>query len=731
MEHAKRSLTGHTTVAELGRAYDASYLLTLLTTSRTSRMALAMASGDVRKALITELAASARGSLSNTSRAFCHMVSIEYSCAPAIDLARTTVSDAWVRRVFTQRTCVQSLDISCCPLLTHAGFLKIAAFCPHLQCLRVATSSWLTDQSLKLVARRCTGLHELDISECPRLTHVALQDIAQHCSNLTTLTASCSVIVTRCFLDLLENCKSLRKLIVIDKDRTLSVKSRTKMFQHMALYGHCLRELSLVNFGTVSHTSDAEALKQLATSNDSLNELSLDCENYAHSDAVLRSLAQVIQISRNIRLLDLQDCMSEAALSTLLRHCPTLRQLRLRHTAVTDPGMKSVAEYCPELSELELRHGTVTDVGIEGVAQGCWKLNVFSLNCQCVTEYGIKALGHHCRDLTDICIFSDNQYSDASVECVARHCPSLRSVMLKGSSFLFGDTGLKGVAQHCRYLQKLGLRSQHVTDHGLQAIAEACSALRELDVDQCGALTDIGFKAVAKCCPALRVLKCGQGHQEDEDCPRLSNVGLQCLARGCPHLETIDMDRRSPHTKELALEFQAGVTDEALRSLAFFCPALKQLDFAGSTGLTDAGWKEIAQHCRRLQTILLTGPAWVSAESLFVYADHCHFLQKLDISECGADLDAGLQAIGVKCFCLKWLRVYFCDFVTDAGISWVMERPPGLPCCYAWGCQGISVELKERLTATTLRLQGCISDELSSEGGMYSIGEDKLAWRSV
>eukprot|EP00928_Gymnodinium_smaydae_P030444 TRINITY_DN22646_c0_g3_i1.p1 TRINITY_DN22646_c0_g3~~TRINITY_DN22646_c0_g3_i1.p1 ORF type:complete len:755 (+),score=90.07 TRINITY_DN22646_c0_g3_i1:232-2265(+) len=674
---------------------------------------------------------SARASFANTSRACCHIVSIEYVCARVVNLAHTAVSDAWVGRVLRQPSGVQSLDISCCPLLTQASLIKFARFCPHLQCLHIAASPWLTDQSLKLVAPRLIGLRELDISDCPQLTHAALQDIAQHCSNLQTLTASCSVIFGRGFLDLLEKCKGLRSLNVTDKDHTLSVKSRTVIFQHMARYCRSLRELSLVNFGTVSHASDAEALKELAASSCSLRELSLDCENYAHADVVLKNLLQVVQISQHLRLLDLQDCMSDESLGALLRHCPSLRQLRLRHAAVTDPGMKSIVENCPNLSELELRYGTVTDVGIEVVAQGCRQLQTFSLNCECVTESGIKALGRHCRNLTDISIFSANQYSDVSVQCVAQHCPSLRSMLLKGTSILFGDKGLEGVAQHCRYLQKLGLRSQRVTDHGLQIIAEACCALEELDVDQCGELTDIGFQAVAKCCPNLRVLKCGQGHQEDEDCPRLSNVGLQCLARGCPHLETIDMDRKSPHTRELALEFAASVTDEALQSLALCCPALKDLDFSGSAGLTDAGWKEIAQHCKLLQTMHLTGPAWSSAECLLVCADHCKFLQNLDIAECGADLDAGLQAIGAKCFSLKWLRLTFCDFVTDAGISWVLERPAGLPSCHAWGCQGVSLQLKDQLISITRKLLGCSSDDMTNDGDVHCIGGDKLSWRSV
>jgi len=74
-----------------------------------------------------------------------------------------------------------------------------------------------------------------------------------------------------------------------------------------------------------------------------------------------------------------------------------LTKLDVRHTEVTDDGIKAVAAACPLLTQLYVvEDDAVTDDGIKAVAAGCPLLTKLDVRYTAVTDDGIKAVAATC-----------------------------------------------------------------------------------------------------------------------------------------------------------------------------------------------------------------------------------------------------------------------------------------------------------------------------------------------
>jgi len=161
-------------------------------------------------------------------------------------------------------------------------------------------------------------------------------------------------------------------------------------------------------------------------------------------------------------------------------------------------------------------------------------------------------------------------------------------VNLSGCS-LITDTGLQALAQHCTGLTELDLSScALITDAVLRVLAQHCSGLTSLNLDRCRLITDAGLQALAQRCTGLTSLNL-------EWCSRITDAGLQALAQHCTGLTSLNLNRCRL------------ITDAGVQALAQHCTGLTSLDLDKCRLITDAGVQALAQRCTGLTTLNLAG----------------------------------------------------------------------------------------------------------------------------
>ena len=179
------------------------------------------------------------------------------------------------------------------------------------------------------------------------------------------------------------------------------------------------------------------------------------------------------------------------------------------------------------------------------------------------------------------------ELTDAAVRVVAKHCPNLQSLNVRGCKQLT-DAAVRAVAEHCPNLQSLNVGAcEQLTDDAVQAVAEHCHNLQSLQVYGCKQLTGLAVRAVAKHCPKLQSMDVGE-------CDRLTDADVRDVAEQCPNLLSLDVG------------WCRRLTDAAVLAVAEHCPNLQSLNVRGCKQLTDAAVRVVAEQCPNLQSLNLT-----------------------------------------------------------------------------------------------------------------------------
>lgn len=121
--------------------------------------------------------------------------------------------------------------------------------------------------------------------------------------------------------------------------------------------------------------------------------------------------------------------------------------------------------------------------------------------CDDVTDAGILHVSTHCRALELVDFF---RCASLTEQCLTHlhTCSTLKSVLLKKCTFV-SDAGVIALVPHLPQLTKLDLNSCNITDASLQAIAENCANLRELDVCICHSVNKSAVQYVVASIPGL------------------------------------------------------------------------------------------------------------------------------------------------------------------------------------------------------------------------------------
>lgn len=209
------------------------------------------------------------------------------------------------------------------------------------------------------------------------------------------------------------------------------------------------------------------------------------------------------------------------------------------------------------------------------------------------------------------------------------------------------DDAVEAVANSCHELQDLDLSlSRKLTDRSLYALAHGCPNLTKLNISGCSSLGDTALAYLSSFCRNLKVVNLCGCHRAATD------RALEAIAYNCSHLETLN------------LGWCEAVTDVGVTSLASGCPNLQALDLCGCVLITDESVVALATRCLHLRSLGLYYCKNITDKAMYSLANsrgkckhdlwesleksrrrHEEGLRKLNISQCTALTPSAVQAV--------------------------------------------------------------------------------------
>lgn len=217
--------------------------------------------------------------------------------------------------------------------------------------------------------------------------------------------------------------------------------------------------------------------------------------------------------------LNLNACraLTDSALEIVAERCLKLQRLELYWCVVlTDISMGALATAAcvPSLTHLNLsglKH--ITDATFVPLARRATRLRFLDLTrCEGLRDESLKAIGESCRDLETLLLYATPHMTDRGFEALAPAMTRLTHLDLTGMK-LIGDGAIVALAAHAKQLRILHLMwvtaltdtslvamgsaplrelrllsihgNVHVTDKGLERLAQGCTKLETIDVNGC------------------------------------------------------------------------------------------------------------------------------------------------------------------------------------------------------------------------------------------------------
>ena len=221
----------------------------------------------------------------------------------------------------------------------------------------------------------------------------------------------------------------------------------------------------------------------------------------------------------------------------------------------------------------------------------------------------------HCYCLLSIDISrdykNDIQVTDHTLQSLAEHCTGLQSLFIN-NCIEITDTGLITISEHCPNLQSLEIINGSITDVSITSISTNCTGLQTLCLQGCNELTDASIISISTHCNRLISLNL-------VDCPKITDVSIISISTHCTRLQFLN------------LHGSKNITDICIISISENCTSLKDL-YVSYTNITDASLIAIVKNCTGLQCLDSYGCDEVSSSNLRDYFDSVSELRAILLS---------------------------------------------------------------------------------------------------
>ncbi|XP_010416626.1 PREDICTED: F-box protein SKP2B [Camelina sativa] len=162
----------------------------------------------------------------------------------------------------------------------------------------------------------------------------------------------------------------------------------------------------------------------------------------------------------------------------------------------------------------------------------------------------------------------------------------LQTLVLRQDKPQLEDNAVEAIANHCHELQDLDLsKSLKLTDRSLYSLARGCTSLTKLNLSGCTSFSDTALAYLTRFCRKLKILNlCGCVEA-------VSDNALQAIGENCNQLQSLN------------LGWCENISDDGVMSLAYGCPDLRTLDLCGCVLITDESVVALANRCVHLRSL--------------------------------------------------------------------------------------------------------------------------------
>ncbi|OQR92595.1 hypothetical protein THRCLA_08666 [Thraustotheca clavata] len=217
---------------------------------------------------------------------------------------------------------------------------------------------------------------------------------------------------------------------------------------------------------------------------------------------------------------------------------------------------------------------------------------------------------------------------------------------------------------------------EHITDRGIRSIISSVgTSLQSLVLKSCPKITDLVIHAIATNCRYIRRLDLSH-------LPQLDGSGIAALGDCCGYLEELSVNGCRQLPEYVLLKVTSGcyrlrvldvaqcchMTDQLLTSISQSCRHIQHINVSECREISDVGWQKLALSCLDLTQVNLTRSEFqykLTDMCLLSYSEHSKILQHISLSGCDYLTDAGISWLASGCAALTHVDISYCVKLTD------------------------------------------------------------------
>nr|XP_012602722.1 F-box/LRR-repeat protein 13 isoform X4 [Microcebus murinus] len=422
----------------------------------------------------------------------------------------------------------------------------------------------------------------------------------------------------------------------------------------------------------------------------------------------------------NVMRLNFRGCLFRPKTFKSISHCQNLQELNVSDcSTLTDESMRHISEGCPGILFLNLSNTNITNRTMRLLPRHFHNLQNLSLAyCRKFTDKGLQYLnlGSGCHKLIYLDLSGCTQISVQGFRNIANSCSGIMHLTINDMPTLT-DNCVKALVEKCLHITSVSfIGAPHLSDGAFQALS-TCN-LKKIRFEGNKRITDTCFKCMGKNFPNMN-------HVYMVDCKGITDSSLRALSplkqltvlnlANCVRIGDIGLRNfldgpASINIRELNLSNCVHLSDTSVIKLSDRCPNLHYLSLRNLEHLTYLGIEHII-YILPLVSVDLSGTD-ISNEGLMTLSRHKK-LKELSLSECYRITDVGIQGFCKNSLILELLDVSYCTQLSDDIINTLSIYCDKLTYLNIAGCPKITDSAIEMLSAKChylhiLDISGCV-----------------------